>query len=126
VAERLATCMRTLLYLVAAVPLGAAGLTVLIAGWSLALSLAITPLVVPVLVGFRVAVGGIARLEAVFANALLGTSVHAPIASRGRRGKSCSSVRTSRSSTSGCRRRSATRVCAPRSSCAGSSPGPRC
>jgi signal transduction histidine kinase len=74
---------RTLLFLLAAVPLGALGLGVLIAGWVLVACVAITPLVVPALVAFRAAVGGAARLEAELANALLGTSVHPPVVSGG-------------------------------------------
>src|SRR5438045_7143633 len=69
---------RTLLYLVTAIPLGAVGLAVLIAGWVLAACLAITPLVVPVLVGFRSAVGGLARVEAALADSLLGTAIGRP------------------------------------------------
>jgi len=40
---------RTLLYLLTAVPLGALGLAVLVAGWTVVPVLAITPLVVPAL-----------------------------------------------------------------------------
>ena len=48
---------RTLLYLVSAIPLGVLGFAVLVTGWTLSLVLSITPLVVPVLAGFRAAVG---------------------------------------------------------------------
>jgi signal transduction histidine kinase len=65
---------RRLLYLVTALPLGALGGAVLIAGWSLVAGLAITPLVVPALVAFRAAVGLLARAEAALAAGLLGSS----------------------------------------------------
>jgi signal transduction histidine kinase len=69
---------RTLLYLVAGLPLGIAGGAVLLAGWVVVAVLAITPLVVPALIGFRAATGGIAWLEARLANALLGTDLDPP------------------------------------------------
>ena len=65
---------RRLLYLVTAIPLGALGGAVLIAGWSLVAGLAITPAVVPALLGFRAAVGLLARAEAALAAGLLGSS----------------------------------------------------
>ena len=68
----------TLVYLIAGVPLGAVGAAVLFAGWLVVGLLAITPLVVPALVGFRAAAGGVAWLEAWLANALLGTSLEPP------------------------------------------------
>jgi signal transduction histidine kinase len=78
--------LATLVFLVAAVPVGALALGVLIAGWTVVAVLAITPLVVPALVAFRTAVGATARLDALLSNALLGTSVEPPLASRGPRG----------------------------------------
>jgi signal transduction histidine kinase len=66
---------RTLLFLVTAVPLGAVGATVLLTGWTVALVLVITPLIVPVLVGFRPAVGSIAQAEAAVTRTLLGITV---------------------------------------------------
>ncbi|HEY4411375.1 MAG TPA: sensor domain-containing protein [Gaiellaceae bacterium] len=72
---------RTLLFLLAAVPLGAAGFAVLIAGWVVVTCLAVTPLGVPALVAFRAAVGGASRLDAELANALLGTSGRPPVMS---------------------------------------------
>ena len=69
---------RTLLYLVTAIPLGAVGAAVPIAGWVLTACLAITPLVVPVLSGFRAVIGGLARAEAALADALLGTAIGRP------------------------------------------------
>ena len=71
--------LKTLLFLLAAIPLGGIGLAALIAGWVLVGTLAITPLAVPALVAFRVAIGGVARLDAMLANRLLGTSVQ-PVA----------------------------------------------
>jgi signal transduction histidine kinase len=73
--------VRTLLFLVAAVPLGALGAALLIAGWTVTLCLAITPLVVPALRGFRGAVGLVARAEAALAHALLDTAAVRPRAS---------------------------------------------
>ena len=55
--------IRTLLFLFAAVPVGALALAVLIAGWTVVAVLAITPLVVPALIGFRAAVGGLTRFD---------------------------------------------------------------
>jgi signal transduction histidine kinase len=78
--------LRTLLFLLTAVPVGAAALGVLIAGWVLVACLAITPLVVPALVGFRAAVGGIAWFDARVANELLETSVRPSVVSPGPRG----------------------------------------
>ena len=81
-----ARTVRTLLFLLAAVPVGAVALAALIAGWVLAACLAITPLVIPALVGFRAVVGGLARLDAGLANELLGTSARPPVSSPGRPG----------------------------------------
>ncbi len=77
---------RALLYLIAGVPLGVAGAAVLLAGWLVVGLLAITPLVVPALVGFRAALGGVAWLEARLANALLGTTLEPPTLSPAGRG----------------------------------------
>jgi signal transduction histidine kinase len=78
--------LRTLVFVLAAVPVGALTLGVLIAGWVTVSVLAITPLSVPALVAFRAAVGGIARLDGEIANGLLGTSVRPPVRSPGPRG----------------------------------------
>jgi signal transduction histidine kinase len=75
--------LRTLLFLLAVVPVGAVALAGLIAGWVVVICLAITPLVVYALVGLRMAVGGVARVDAELANELLGTSVRPPIGSTG-------------------------------------------
>ena len=64
-----------LLYLVAAIPLAAIEGAVMIAGWVVVGCLSVTPLVVPALVGFRAAIGLLARVEASLAGALLGASV---------------------------------------------------
>jgi signal transduction histidine kinase len=74
---------RTLLFLLAAVPLGALALALLIAGWVAVPVLAITPLVVPALVAFRVSVGGLARLDADLAGRLVGATAEPPVFSRG-------------------------------------------
>jgi signal transduction histidine kinase len=78
--------LRTLVFLLAAVPVGALALGVLIAGWVTVAVLAITPLAVPALVAFRAAVGGVARLDAEIASRLLGTSVRPSLRSPGPRG----------------------------------------
>jgi Putative sensor len=75
--------LRTLLFLGVAVPIGAVGLAIVIAGWVLVAVLAITPLVVPALVAFRFAIGGAARLDGELANELLGTSVRPRVTSPG-------------------------------------------
>ena len=72
-----------MLFLAAAVPVGALALAVLIAGWVAVAVLAITPLAVPVLIGFRFAVGLTARLDARIANALLGTAAVPPLTAPG-------------------------------------------
>src|SRR6266516_41705 len=84
--SRRSEIVRTLLFLTAALPLGAVGFAVLVAGWTLVAVLAITPLVGPALVGYRVAVGALARAEGALANALLGTNADPPQSSRGPRG----------------------------------------
>ena len=70
--------LKVLVYLIAGIPLGIAGAAVLLCGWIVVALLAITPLVVPALVGFRAAAGGFAWLEAKLANALLGTDLEPP------------------------------------------------
>jgi signal transduction histidine kinase len=73
----------TLLFLAAAAPVGALALGLLIAGWTVGAVLAITPLVVPVLIGFRMAVGRLARLDAGLARSLLGVETHVTTTSGG-------------------------------------------
>jgi signal transduction histidine kinase len=75
--------VRTLLFLLAAVPVGALGLALLIAGWVAVPLLAITPFVVPALVVFRFSVGGLTRLDAELARELVGASAHPTVFSRG-------------------------------------------
>jgi signal transduction histidine kinase len=75
--------LRTLVFLLAAVPVGALGFALLLAGWIVVPLLAITPLVIPALVGFRYAVGGLARVDGEIANGLLGTSVTPSLRSSG-------------------------------------------
>ncbi|HET8752676.1 MAG TPA: sensor domain-containing protein [Gaiellaceae bacterium] len=78
--------VRTLLFMLAIVLVAPLVLGVLIAGWTTVSVLAITPLAVPALVGFRAAIGGIARLDGEIANGLLGTSVRPAVRSPGPRG----------------------------------------
>jgi signal transduction histidine kinase len=70
---------RTLLYHLATLVLGSVGLCLLIAGWTFGLVFAITPLVVPILIGFRLGVGGLAAAGAGLSRGLLGTSIHPPL-----------------------------------------------
>jgi Putative sensor/2TM domain len=78
--------LRTLVFLLAAVPVAPLALAVLIAGCAVVPVVAIMPLVIPALVGFRYAVGELARLDGGIANGLLGTSVNPPLRSPGPRG----------------------------------------
>ena len=75
--------LRTLLFLLAGVPIGMLALAVLVAGWVVVPILAITPLVIPALVAFRWAVGGVAWLDGQVANRLLDTSVEPTLRSPG-------------------------------------------
>jgi signal transduction histidine kinase len=74
---------RTLLFYVAQLVIGVVGLAVLIEGWTATLVFSITPLVVPILIGFRYAVGALAQAQAFTARTLLGTSVHPSTSSGG-------------------------------------------
>jgi putative sensor protein len=74
---------RSLAFLLAAFPVAAAALALLIAGWTTTLVLAITPLVIFVLVGFRFATGLLAEADAALARGLLGVDVRAPRTSGG-------------------------------------------
>jgi signal transduction histidine kinase len=67
-----------LLFLLSAVPLGALWITVLFAGTLVTGLLAITPLVVPALIGFAALVRLLARAEGALANRLLGAGANAP------------------------------------------------
>jgi signal transduction histidine kinase len=73
---------RALLYQLGMVVLGSVGLCLLIVGWCFSLCFAITPLVVPILIGFRFGVGGLAAAGAGFGRELIGTSVHPPLDSK--------------------------------------------
>jgi hypothetical protein len=70
-----ASTYAVLAFLLTALPLGAFEATALVAGWTLAVSLAITPLVIPVLIGLWGAVSGLARVEREVAGALLGVDI---------------------------------------------------
>ncbi len=74
---------RNLLFLLTAVPVAAAVLGVLIAGWTTIAVLSITPLVVPALIGYRGVVGLLARGDAVLARSLLGVEADPEISSGG-------------------------------------------
>jgi signal transduction histidine kinase len=63
---------RALLYYLATLGLGTAAFALLIAGWTTTLVFAITPLVVPLLIGLRAGVGLLAQAEASLARDLLG------------------------------------------------------
>jgi signal transduction histidine kinase len=75
---------RSLLFVAAGIPVAAVALGVIIAGWSSIVVLAITPLVVPVLLGYRGAVGLLARADAALARSLLGVYTGPTTASSGR------------------------------------------
>jgi signal transduction histidine kinase len=75
---------RDLLFAAAAIPVAALALGIMIAGWTSIVVLAITPLIVPVLLGYRGAVGLLARSDAALARSLLGADAGPPIASAGR------------------------------------------
>jgi signal transduction histidine kinase len=75
---------RSLAFLLLALPLFAIVLALLITGWTTILVLAITPLVIFLLVGYRGAVGLVARADAAMARSLLGIDTRPPIASGGR------------------------------------------
>jgi signal transduction histidine kinase len=77
---------RTLLFLLTALPLGVVGAIVLLTGWTVGLVLIITPLVVPVLVAFRPAVGSVAQAEAAAARTLLRITVRTPLNTPSTRG----------------------------------------
>ncbi len=70
---------RGLAFLLSALPLAGVWLGLLIAVWTVSLALAITPLVVPALIGTSVAVQGAAVVEAALARSLLGVGVRPPV-----------------------------------------------
>ncbi|MFL5910334.1 MAG: sensor domain-containing protein [Gaiellaceae bacterium] len=79
--NRFLAFLRALLFLAAALPIGAATLALLIAGWTATAVLSVTPLVVPVLMGFRRATGLLAAADAAIARSLLGVDVRPSSAS---------------------------------------------
>jgi signal transduction histidine kinase len=64
-----------LLYFIATAVIGSVGLALLIAGFTAAIVFAITPLVVPILIGLRLGVGALAGAEGALARELLGSNV---------------------------------------------------
>ena len=75
---------RSLLFLAAGIPIAAVVLGLVIAGWTSIAVLAITPLVVPLLLGYRALVGLLARGDAKLARSLLGVRPDPPAWSEGR------------------------------------------
>ena len=75
---------RDVLFLAAGIPIAAIVLGVTIAGWTSIALLSITPLVVPLLLGYRGVVGLLARADAALARSLLGTASVPPLSSAGR------------------------------------------
>ncbi len=74
---------RSLLFLAAGIPIAAVVLGLVIAGWTSIAVLAITPLVVPLLLGYRALVGLLARGDARLARSLLGVRPDPPAWSEG-------------------------------------------
>lgn len=74
---------RSLLFLAAGIPIAAIVLGLVIAGWTSIAVLAITPLVVPLLLGYRALVGLLARGDAKLARSLLGVLPDPPAWSEG-------------------------------------------
>ncbi|HEY1479935.1 MAG TPA: sensor domain-containing protein, partial [Gaiellales bacterium] len=74
---------RSLLFLLMAVPVGAATLGLLIAGWVATGVLLVTPLVVVALLAFRGAIGLLAAGDAALARELLGTTAYPRLRSGG-------------------------------------------
>jgi signal transduction histidine kinase len=70
---------RALLFYAAELGLGVVGFTLIVAAWPIILVFSITPLVVPLLIGLRVAVGGLAYAEAAAARSLLGVRTRPPV-----------------------------------------------
>jgi signal transduction histidine kinase len=83
---REAATYRSLLFLSTSLLGGTLALAALVTGWSLTLSLVITPLVIPALLGFRGAVGLLAMSESALARDLLGVDARAGRISSGGRG----------------------------------------
>jgi len=81
--NRFVAFLRALLFLVVALPIGAATLALLIAGWTATAAMSITPLGVLVLMVFRRAIGLLAAADAALARSLLGIDVRPSPASGG-------------------------------------------
>jgi signal transduction histidine kinase len=69
---------RGLVYLLCGLPLGLLWFVALVTGWSVVLSVAITPLVIPLLIALSLMTRGLATVEAEMARSLLGADAHAP------------------------------------------------
>jgi signal transduction histidine kinase len=75
---------RALLFYVASLVLGVLGFALVCAGWPITVCFAITPLVVPLLIGFRAGVGFLAQAQASLARDLLGTNTRPAALTSGR------------------------------------------
>jgi signal transduction histidine kinase len=73
---------RAILFFLGELALSILGLIVIPVSWALILVFAITPLSVPLLIGFRALIGGLAQAEAKLAE-LIGVRVNPPVLSRG-------------------------------------------
>ena len=78
-----AATYRAVAFYVAQLAVGAVAFALLIAGWTITLVFAITPLVVPLLIGLRVAVGLLAQAQAGLTRGLLGVDVQTPASTAG-------------------------------------------
>jgi signal transduction histidine kinase len=75
---------RALLFYIGELALGVIGFVVVVTGWSLAVGFAITPLVVPLLMGLGAGVGLVARGHAAMARGLIGAGARPDLAAVGR------------------------------------------
>jgi signal transduction histidine kinase len=75
---------RALLFYVASLVLGVLGFALVCAGWAFTVCFSITPLVVPILIAFRLGVGALAGVEAAVARELLGVQVRPQRRTEGR------------------------------------------
>ncbi|MGH3109436.1 MAG: sensor domain-containing protein, partial [Gaiellaceae bacterium] len=78
-----AATYKAVAFYVAQLAVGAVAFALLIAGWTITLVFAITPLVVPLLIGLRVAVGLLAQAQAGLTRGLLGVDVQTPASTAG-------------------------------------------
>jgi signal transduction histidine kinase len=81
-----AASYRRLLFLLSALVLGQVWFVALVTGWSLCLGFAITPLVIPLLIGLAAITRAFASIEAAVARALLGIQLRTPSGPRRGRG----------------------------------------